>query len=610
MADAKEPYGPVSYADPGYLDADGNQASKSGKPGVKRYPLSADKVMAAWTYINQAKNAGQYTPAQLSAIKGRIKSAMAKHGHQVSDTGGDTNSAAPDGDGWAERWLESVLERFNTVHVPAGSATGGQFGTSGGSSAKSGAKTPAKKAAPAHHMSPAHAAEKARLLAEAHKATAEAATLEHVLAGLEKQAATAQAAAKKSAAAAKAAAKAGHVIHHRKHAAAHKRHAAHHASLKQKITALKGQIHALRVKAAGLTRQANAIRSAVDEAMPGAWARRASDLKYGHGSALWKYWTSGEGFAKWSAAVHKWTTLRDLLLKAGVPPQMADGLTTNIITAVMPGYMKQAHAQEKNMTHFAPDLDVVRSGGGMELQPAQDGTLGTLTGRFSEFGRWYRVSSKMEGDFLERVTPGATADTIRDNRDSMRVLFDHGMDAQIGNKVLGPIDVLEEKSDGPHYEVPLFDTSYNRDLLPGLKAGVYGASMRMRVTGDKWDDKPARSGDNPDGLPERTITAMKVLEFGPVTFPANPGASAGVRSGTDEFYHRLRLADAPAFEDAVRAAGLPLPEDFTGRDGARSAPGGEEDDASQANGGTSPPPPNPKTVLRDRAWRMRGQPSG
>jgi HK97 family phage prohead protease len=72
---------------------------------------------------------------------------------------------------------------------------------------------------------------------------------------------------------------------------------------------------------------------------------RASDLKYGHGSALWKYWTAGEGFAKWSGAVHKWTTLRDLLLKAGVPAISADGLATNIIMAVMPGYMKQAHAK-------------------------------------------------------------------------------------------------------------------------------------------------------------------------------------------------------------------------------------------------------------------------
>jgi len=88
MADTKAPYGDVPYADPGYLDADGNQASKSGKPGVKRYPLSADKVEAAWSYINQAKNAAQYTAEQLSAIKGRIRSAMAKHGHEVSEPAG------------------------------------------------------------------------------------------------------------------------------------------------------------------------------------------------------------------------------------------------------------------------------------------------------------------------------------------------------------------------------------------------------------------------------------------------------------------------------------------------------------------------------------------
>jgi HK97 family phage prohead protease len=261
---------------------------------------------------------------------------------------------------------------------------------------------------------------------------------------------------------------------------------------------------------------------------------------------------------------------------------------------------------QKNSAHFAPDVDVVRSGGGMELRSADDGSLGTLTGRFSEFGRWYKVSSRFEGDFMEQVRQGATADTIRDNRDSMRVLFDHGMDHQIGNKVLGPIDVLEEKSDGPHYEVPLFDTSYNRDLLPGLQHRVYGASMRMRVTGDEWNDEPERSDANPDGIPERTITRMKVLEFGPVTFPANPGASAGVRSGTDEFYGRLREINAPAFADAVRACGLSL-EDFTGRDGARSAPGGEhENDVQPGNGGTSPIP-NPKTVLRDRTWRMRRQ---
>ena len=83
----------------------------------------------------------------------------------------------------------------------------------------------------------------------------------------------------------------------------------------------------------------------------------ASQLEFGHGSALWKYWTKGEGLAKWSGAVHKWRTLRDLLLKAGVPLHSVDGLTTNIIMAVMPGYMKLAHAQAEKHDAGRPGVD-------------------------------------------------------------------------------------------------------------------------------------------------------------------------------------------------------------------------------------------------------------
>ena len=84
-------------------------------------------------------------------------------------------------------------------------------------------------------------------------------------------------------------------------------------------------------------------------------AGRASDLKHGPGSALWDYWTKGEGLAKWSAAAHKWETLHRLLLEAGVPPSAADGLTTNIIMAVMPGYMKLAHSKGRALEQEPTD---------------------------------------------------------------------------------------------------------------------------------------------------------------------------------------------------------------------------------------------------------------
>lgn len=63
-----------SYADPGY------QPDK-----MKRFALDTkDQSKAAWSYIHQAKNAKNYTAAQLKRIKGRIKAALKKFGVEIS----------------------------------------------------------------------------------------------------------------------------------------------------------------------------------------------------------------------------------------------------------------------------------------------------------------------------------------------------------------------------------------------------------------------------------------------------------------------------------------------------------------------------------------------
>ncbi len=232
------------------------------------------------------------------------------------------------------------------------------------------------------------------------------------------------------------------------------------------------------------------------------------------------------------------------------------------------------------------NFDVVRAvDADVELRDgaAVDGSLGTLDGHFSQFNRWYEVASAWEGNFMEQIAPGSFVQTIEEDRAAMRVLFDHGYDPQIGNKVLGPIESLAEDKTGPAYEVPLYDTSYNRDLLPGLKGGQYGASFRFRVREETWVDEPKPSRDNPKGLPERTITNAKVMEFGPVTFGANPGATAGVRSMTDQFYDQLAQRDTTAYAEAARAAGI----DLTGRPGAEGAGGG---DATPDPEGSTPTP--------------------
>jgi HK97 family phage prohead protease len=180
---------------------------------------------------------------------------------------------------------------------------------------------------------------------------------------------------------------------------------------------------------------------------------------------------------------------------------------------------------------------------GIELRSTGDGAMPTMTGHFAVFDQWTEIDSMWEGTFMERVAPGSFAKTFQENRAGMRVTLNHGSDPQAGDKPLGPITELKEDETGAYYEVSLLDTSYNRDILPGLEAGLYGASFRFQVMKEEFEDKPKASKYNPSGIPERTIKEARVMEFGPVTFPAYEGATASVRSLTDDFIVRQLVGD-------------------------------------------------------------------
>lgn len=211
-------------------------------------------------------------------------------------------------------------------------------------------------------------------------------------------------------------------------------------------------------------------------------------------------------------------------------------------------------------------LHVIRSGGlalhaptraeddeATEDAPATDGRLATLEVDFSEFDVWYEIDSWWEGRFLERTVKGAFKRTIARNGDNVKVFFNHGYDPSIGSKVLGVPELLEERPTSPHLEAGLLDTSYNRDLLPGLRAGAYGSSFMFEVTAESWDHEPEASDYNPNGLPERTITEVNLFEAGPVTWPANPSATSGVRSGTDWLIEQMQERDADRADDLLRS---------------------------------------------------------
>lgn len=234
---------------------------------------------------------------------------------------------------------------------------------------------------------------------------------------------------------------------------------------------------------------------------------------------------------------------------------------------------------------------------------AGDGT--TLFGHFSRFDSWYEIDSLWEGHFIERFVKGSFRKTIRENRPTIRVAFDHGFDPTIGDKPLGPIETLREEDQGPFYEVPLLDTDYNAGFtLPALQGrtmdgrtfgSVLGASFRFRILRDEWVMEPKKSDHNPNGIPERTIREVRLFEFGPVVYPANPAATAGVRSLTD-WYNDRHLA-------RNGATGAPKPHAPAG-----SATGAEEPPTPPAAGHLVVPSRSATAYLAMVAQARRSRP--
>lgn len=185
-----------------------------------------------------------------------------------------------------------------------------------------------------------------------------------------------------------------------------------------------------------------------------------------------------------------------------------------------------------------------------ELREGADGAP-VMTINFARFDEWTDIRSTYEGTFMERIAPGAFAKTISEQKP--QVIFQHGRDPQIGDKPLGKIADIREQSDGAWADVELLDAQYVRDIAEGLRAGVYGASFAFQVVREDVNQEPGRSKDNPDGIPEHTIRELRMREFGPVTYPAYEGTSAGIRSRS--------LTDAVLDARALTTQPKPEPED-------------------------------------------------
>lgn len=193
------------------------------------------------------------------------------------------------------------------------------------------------------------------------------------------------------------------------------------------------------------------------------------------------------------------------------------------------------------------------------------GDLGSVSVQFSPVDTPYEINSFWEGRFIERTKPGTFRKTIAEGKRSdgtfsQKMLFNHGADLTIGDKPLAVPDrfamVDTPAYRGPELQGPLINTDYNRDQIrPMLEARALGSSFMFEVISEVWRNEPGVSDTNPEGLPERDILEARVFEAGPVTWPASPTATAGLRArcGTDGWMERLQTRNAARYEDLVRS---------------------------------------------------------
>ena len=147
---------------------------------------------------------------------------------------------------------------------------------------------------------------------------------------------------------------------------------------------------------------------------------------------------------------------------------------------------------------------------------------GAVFHRASDPGTEFRLWD----DIVERIAPGAFG---RVGDDDVRGLYNHDPRAVLGRVKAGTMRISVDDI-GLRYEIDPPDTQVGRDTLESIRRGdVDGSSFAFlpRPNGVRWEQ-------HPDGTGVRWLTNVEVFDVGPVTYPAYPSASAGVRSAGDQ----------------------------------------------------------------------------
>lgn len=160
------------------------------------------------------------------------------------------------------------------------------------------------------------------------------------------------------------------------------------------------------------------------------------------------------------------------------------------------------------------EFDLVRAVG-------DDGLM--LRGHGAVFNKWTTIDS-WEGRFTERIMPGAFTKTLKESGSKVRLQFDHGQHPMIGSLPIGAIKELREDAKGLFVEARLSDNWLVQPVRDAIDNGsIDGMSFRFQVVAETWAKEDT-------DMPERSISEVRLIELGPVVWPAYAGTDVGVRS--------------------------------------------------------------------------------
>jgi len=130
------------------------------------------------------------------------------------------------------------------------------------------------------------------------------------------------------------------------------------------------------------------------------------------------------------------------------------------------------------------------------------------------------------GWFREQIKPGAFANSIKTS--DIRALWNHNPDYVLGSNRAGTL-ILEEDEKGLRIEITPPDTTWAKDLMQSISRGdVDQMSFGFRTKQDEWDERDPKNVI-------RTLLEVDLFDVSPVTYPAYPATSIGVRSAKEIF---------------------------------------------------------------------------